>query len=305
MADDYQSYGNPGRMGATTLFAESGDSDAFAYLQSLLADYGLEELSPWALEQVQAGHSPTVITQQLYDQPAFQRRFKAIFARRDRGLPPISVSEVLAYERSVRGLFKAAGLPEGFYDSPEDFINFLVDDTSVAELNDRIEQYKTVSYSLDPAARAELMANYGLTEGNLLAYVINPDMALDHIQKSYRERPAIAQRIAAARVGAEARAGGFALSGEEALNLAQRGIDPASIRGAFGEIAASSELMGTLPGEVTANISRADQIAAATGDVMARERIKRKAQARAAAFSGGGSFATDKAGIGGLGSANT
>lgn len=270
--------------------------DAVAYLNELLSSYGLGELSNWAYEQVIAGNSPAMVRQLLWEQPAFKRRFKVIFDRRDRGLPPISVDEVLDYERSARQLFQAAGLPPGFYDSPDDFYSFLVNDVSLSELNSRVEIARDYVYRSDPTVRQEARRLYGLTEGQEIAYVLDRSRALPLIQSQF---------LAAQNAGASLRSGYGQLNRTEAERLAALGIDPNRAEQGFGALVASRQLFQALPGleEAEDDITREDQLGAAFGgNAKARERLERRGESRVAAFRGGGGFVTDREGFAGLGS---
>lgn len=272
--------------------------DAVAYLNELLSSYGLGELSNWAYEQVIAGNSPAMVRQLLWEQPAFKRRFKVIFDRRDRGLPPISVDEVLDYERSARQLFQAAGLPSGFYDSPDDFYSFLVNDVSLSELNSRVEIARDYVYRSDPTVRQEARRLYGLTEGQEIAYVLDRSRALPLIQSQF---------LAAQNAGASLRSGYGQLNRTEAERLAALGIDPNRAEQGFGALVASRQLFQALPGleEAEDDITREDQLGAAFGgDAIARERLARRGEERVAQFRGGGQYVTDKEGFAGLGSIN-
>ena len=273
--------------------------DAVAYLRELLRGYGLEELADWAYQQVVDGNSPTMIRQLLWEQPAFKRRFKVIFDRRDKGLPAISVDEVLDYERKARQLFQSAGLPPGFYDSPDDFYSFLVNDVSLSELNSRVELARDYIYSTDQIARSEALRLYGLSEGQEIAYVLDRNRALPLIQSQFN-----AARNSAAAV----RAGFGQLTRTEAEQLAAEGVDPNAAVSGFGQLVQSRELFAPLPGQETAEdaITREEQLAAAFGgNAEDQARISRRAERRTAAFGQGGGFASDREGFGGLGSASS
>lgn len=273
--------------------------DAVAYLRQLLGSYGLAELSEWAYEQVIAGNTPTMVRQMLWEQPAFKKRFKVIFERRDKGLPAISVDEVLDYERKARQLFHEAGLPPGFYDSPDDFHSFLVNDVSLSELNGRVELARDYVYSASAEDRAEARRLYGLTEGQEIAYVLDRTRALPLLQSQFNS---------ARTAGASQRSGYGALSRAEAERLTALGIDPERASQGFGALVQSRELFNALPGMETAEdaIGREDQLGAAFGgDARAEERLRRRGEMRAAVFAGGGGFVADKEGFGGLGSAST
>lgn len=273
--------------------------DAVAYLNELLSQYGLGELSGWAYEQVIAGNSPAMVRQLLWEQPAFKKRFKVIFDRRAAGLPAISVDEVLDYERKARQLFQAAGLPPGFYDSPDDFYQFLVNDVSLSELNSRVEVARDFVYRTDPTTRAEMQRLYGLTEGQEIAYVLDRNRALPLIQSQF---------LAAQNAGVARRSGYGQLTLTEAERLAALGIDPNRAEQGFGALVASRQLFGALPGMENAEdaISRDEQLGAAfSGDANARERLERRAEGRVASFKGGGGFVADREGFAGLGTANS
>ncbi len=278
------------------------DQDGLAYITETLREYGFSaseaaELTEWAKLQLVEGHSPTIIRQQLWEQPAFKRRFKVIFDRRDRGLPAISPAEVLEYEARARQLFQTAGLPPGFYDSPDDFYNFMVNDVSLTELNSRIEIAKMSLYNTDANTRAEMKRLYGLSDGQEIAYILDSQRALPLIQNQF---------MAAQTSGAAIRSGYGQLSVTEAEKLVLAGVNPESAAQGFGQLVKSSELFGALPGAAEDQITREEQLSAAfTGDAVAQRRIARRAEMRVAAFASGGGFVADREGFAGLGTASS
>lgn len=277
---------------------DPASQDAVSYLTELLRGYGLEELGPWAYTQVTTGNSPTMIRQLLWEQPAFKKRFKVIFDRRDKGLPAISVDEVLDYERKARQIFQAAGLPAGFYDSPDDFYTFLLGDTSLMELNARVEEAKTYIYSTDQSVRAEAKRLYGLSDGQEIAYVLDRSRALPLLQSQFQS---------ARNAAAAARSGYGQLSLTEAESLTSLGVDTPQAAQGFSALVQSQQLFAPLPGMETAetSITREDQLSAAFGgDALTQQAIARRGEARAAASKGGGSYVADQQGFSGLGSAN-
>lgn len=273
--------------------------DAVSYLTELLRDYGLEELGPWAYEQVTSGNSPTMIRQLLWEQPAFKKRFKVIFDRRDKGLPAVSVDEVLDYERKARQIFQSAGLPSGFYDSPDDFYNFLVNDVSLSELNSRVEMARDYAFSSDATTRNELRRIYGVSDGQLTAFFLDNKRALPLIQSQW---------LAAQNAGASLRSGYGELTQPEAERLAALGVDPSKAAQGFGALVQSKELFTPLPGQEAAEtpITREDQLSGAFGgDEAARQKIARRGEQRAAMGKTGGGFVSDREGFAGLGTSKT
>ncbi len=273
--------------------------DAVAYLEELLRSYGLEELGGWAYEQVTSGNSPTMIRQLLWEQPAFKKRFKVIFDRRDRGLPTVSVDEVLDYERKARQLFQAAGLPPGFYDSPDDFYSFLVNDVSLTELNERVSLARDYVYASASEDKAEMRRLYGLSEGEEVAFVLDRSRAL----------PLIQSRFTSARTaGAALRSGYGQLTQTEAERLTALGVDPSRASQGFAALVQSRELFTPLPGMEASEdaITREQQLSGAFGgDETARQKIARRGEGRVAAMQRGGGFVADREGFAGLGSTNT
>lgn len=278
--------------------------DGIAYINEILREYGFSdaeaaELSTWAKSQLIEGTSPTIVRQQLWEQPAFKRRFKVIFDRRAAGLPAISPSEVLEYERRARQLFQEAGLPPGFYDSPDDFYSFILNDVSISELNGRVELARSSIYAADPASRAEMQRLYGLSEGQEIAYVLDSKRALPLLQLQFN---------AARTSGAAVRSGYGQLALTEAESLARTGLTDQGAQEGFGRLVQGRQLFGSLPGLEQSEdaITRAEQLGGTfTGDALALERIRRRAEARVAAFGGGGNFASDRTGFAGLGTTNS
>ncbi len=284
---------------AMTIEQESG----LSYIQDTLREYGFSsqeaaELTEWAKGEIVNGSSPILIRQRLWEQPAFKRRFKVIFDRRDRGLPAISPSEVLEYERRARQLFQEAGLPPGFYDSPDDFYNFMLNDVSISELNSRVEVARTLLYSVSQEDRLEMKRLYGLTDGQEVAYVLDSTRALPLLQNQFN---------AARTSGAALRSGYGQLFKDEAEKLAMAGITAEQAARGFGSLVEGKQLFGALPGLENSEdaITRSQQLSGTfTGDSLAALKIRRRAEMRVAAFQSGGGFVADREGFSGLGSSS-
>lgn len=282
----------------------SDQESGLAYIQDSLREYGFTdqesaELTEWAKGEIVNGSSPVLVRQRLWEQPAFKRRFKVIFDRRSKGLPAISPAEVLEYERRARQLFQEAGLPPGFYDSPDDFYNFLLNDVSISELNGRVEIARTMLYSVSQEDRLEMKRLYGLSEGQEIAYVLDGKRAL----------PLLQNQFAAARAsGAALRSGYGQLALDEAEKLAIAGVSGQEAAQGFSTLVQSRQLFTALPGLEASEdtITRQEQLSGTfTGNALAAERIRRRAEMRVAAFRGGGGFASSREGFTGLGSTNT
>lgn len=296
--------GTPFESTATNLFGQStgtelsaSQQDAYAYLSSLLSSYGLSSLSGWAYDQIVAGNSPTMVVQLLQERPEFKQRFPSIEARRKAGLPPVSVAQILDYEDRAIQLFRAAGIPPGFYDSPDELQDFLVKDVSLSELSTRIQLAAQSFYATDPNVRGELYRLYGVTPGEQIAMFLDEDVAL----------PLIERRFTSAQLSATAIQTGFGgLTQLEAEGLAGLNVSTEAAARGFTTVGLQSELYVPLPGEIAATISRDEQLAAQFfGNVPAQQRVERTREGRIAQFKGGGDVYTTQRGIEGLRTAQT
>lgn len=274
----------------------AGRRDAQASIRATLDRYGLGDLAGWAWEQVLAGRSEAEIMLDLWEQPRFKQEYPEIEARRAAGLAPLSPAEIISYRRSARQVMRSAGLPEGFYDSKDDFTKFLVEDVSLQELQSRIDDGYVRMMEAPAEARQAARDLYGLGDGDLLALALDPDVAV----------PVVRKRVAASLAAGTALRSGFgSLQRTEAERLADLGVTPEQAAQGFGTLYESRELMGTLPGERGEQITREQQLGATFGDdAQSRERLSRRARERVAQGRSGGRFAGDDGGFGGLGVAS-
>jgi hypothetical protein len=120
---------------------------ATSILQNVLKFYGMEDAQlvtdvRTALAERRLTPSSTVddIGIQLRESAAFKERFSGNEARRAAGKPVYSVSQYLQLEASYRRNLLAAGLPSKFYDGKEDFANFIANDVSPDEIEDRVSK---------------------------------------------------------------------------------------------------------------------------------------------------------------------
>lgn len=267
--------------------------DAYATAAALLDQYGLGSLADEVFDFVQRDLSPAEIEQAIRKTPEFDNRFPGIKRREKKGLAPISPGEYVAYERNARQLFRAAGLPEGFYDTNEDFTKFIENDLSLSELADRVTLAANHAFKMPKEDREEL-ARWGLGPGDLTAFWINPDVA----------QPLLERKYAAAQLSGAAKRTGFGgLEEAKATELVGTGITAAEAEQGFGQLVQAQELFGALDrGED--EISKDEQIGARFGgNSFAQQRIEARRRRRQATFEGGGGFAASQQGLTGLGGA--
>jgi len=268
--------------------------DARTVIRNLLTQYGLADLVPWAMNKLTSGASGDQVRLEMRDQPAYRQRFRAIFEREQRGLPPISADYVLEYERQRSSLLRAYGLPSGFYDQPDDAVRDLVNDVSVAELQTRVVSGFARLQATDPAVRDEFQRQNNLTDGQLAAFFLDPDRAL----------PIIKQAVTTAEIGAAARTTGFgAISTSEATRLSTLGVDAEEALSGFQSLRRLEPVVNAaIEG---GPMSREAQLEAVFGDdPTQRQSLERRIGVRRAiGESSAGSFATDREGFAGIGTA--
>lgn len=274
---------------------QSGSASAKAVIQQTLDGYGLGSLGGWAWQKYLTGEPVEQIMLELRGTPEYKARFPAMDQLRKQGMA-LSESAYIEYERNAGQLMRSYGLPAGFYDSPQDYANLLTGNVSLSELNDRLSAYQSVAVSAPPEVRDYMQTHYGLSTGDLLAQVIDPNVA----------EPIIAKKAQAAIIGGTAAQAGF---GDLGTGMAERlvgdGVTQAQAQKGFGQIASQAQLGMTLPGEKGQAVSQDQFIGAAfEGNAQAQQAVERQAGQRVAKFSGGGGYAGSSNGVSGLGSAN-
>lgn len=284
--------GASGTTGASSDFDEGG----FAFLQRILDSYGLGELSGWARDQIIAGHSPDWVALELRNQPAFQRRFAAIVQRQQAGLNPISPEDVLTYETQARQLMRAAGMPPGFFDSPDDFVSLLVGDVSISEVADRINEGYIHVANEDPSVRQAFASMFGPDgDGALAAMFLDKDKAL----------PTLLKQVAAAQFGGAGARFGFVIDRDTALKAGGLGMAGQAQQG-FSQLAQLRPLFDETISERTDLRAEKEGLDAVfdLGDGSGAAATRTRQKQRTADFGGSSGTSISRTGAAGLGAAN-
>lgn len=270
------------------------ETSAKKIIDDFLATYGLQGLGDWAWKQYKhyGGGEPAMqqIRVEMYERPEFKARFPAYEQLAKQG-KAMSVDAMMAYEQQARAVMHDAGLPPSFYDSPDDFAKFMVNDVSPQELQSRVQLAERAALSAPQATRDEL-ARFGIDAGQLTAYWLDPN----------RARPILEQTYTAAEIGGRARMTGFGqVEKDTLLNLAQQGVSAEQAQEGFGQLAEQKGLFEQQE-QGEAEIDKVTQIGAVfSNDAAAKQRIKRRQEARQAGFSGSSGFGVGQKGVTGLG----
>ncbi len=262
----------------------------FAALDALLRSYDLAELVPWAREQFINGSTADQIALGLRQQQPFRQKYAVIFEREAKGLPPVTVNQVLEYRQRAAEVEHLYGMPDGFVNADQ----LMVKDVSISELSTRVQ---TASEYIDqrPDVTQQLNDLYGLGRGAAIAFALDPDTAL----------PAVTRQFQSAQVAAQSLRQGFGpISRAEAEQLQGMGVTEAQAAAGFGQLVGAGELTKTLEGE-SQSITRQDQLDLVAGSAAADAKLRNRQRDRKAVFDEGGGFTATNAGIVGLGIADT
>jgi hypothetical protein len=261
---------------------------ASSILAATLKYYGMDE--PALLQDVKTALADRRITGastiddigiQLRESEAFRRRFAANEARRGANKPAYSVSQYLQLESSYRQVLNAAGMPKDFYTDRTDIESFITNDISPDEVQYRVQQGYAAVKNADPAVVNELKTLYGLDEGTLAAYFIDPNKTKDAVIRSARAAEVAAQARKQADIG---------LTRTQAEELVLGGVTEQQAQQAFSDVRSLQELTQPLMGEE--GLTQQELIQGVTGtNAAAAQRVAKTARRRRATFEAGGQTA--------------
>lgn len=258
---------------------------ASSILAATLKYYGMDD--PALLSDVKTALADRRITGastiddigiQLRESEAFKRRFAANEARRAANKPAYSVSQYLQLESAYRQVLNAAGMPKDFYTDRTDIESFITNDISPDEVQYRVQQGYAAVKNADPAVVNELKTLYGLDEGTLAAYFIDPNRTKDAVVRSARAAEVAAQARKQADIG---------LSAAQAEQLVLGGVTEQQAQQAFGDVRALQELTRPMVGEQA--LTQEELIQGVTGiNAAAQQRVAKTARRRQATLQQGG-----------------
>jgi hypothetical protein len=271
------------------------EQSARAIIRSIIEPLGLGELEDmlYAILLEDQDYSPQRLMVEIRRTPQYARRFPGMAARQAAGLPAISEGDYLDFETKYKTLMRNAGLPTGFYDSPDDFAKFIGGGVEPDELGRRIQNgYQAVAQA-DPSVLATMRQFYGVTDGELAAYMLDPQRATSLIE----------QQVATAQIGAAAARQGFGQAADRAASerMQRLGVTGQEASQAFGTLGRSRELLTALDrGETALDVTETALALTGRGSAEAAQRFATQARRRVARFEGGGRFATQGQEVTGL-----
>lgn len=250
---------------------------AFDILNQMLSTYGLGSLAGTLKGIILGGITDqNEISLKLQSTDEWKTRFAGNELLKQAGLPVLDVAQYLSVEQSYAQVMKNYGLPQGFYDDPSDFAKWIGNSVSPNEIQQRAQMYSDLVKREDPAVIDQLSA-MGLSEGDILAHLMDPSRAL----------PLLQQKVQTTLIGAAARRAGLTPDTAYMQHLADLGVTEGAAVQGFGEVAAETAPLQKLGDIYNDNISQTDLMSETfEGNGQVTQKKKRLASQERAAFSG-------------------
>jgi hypothetical protein len=206
---------------------------AYDLLLSEFKNYGLEALVTPLKSLIEEGVSPSEFTLRLRETDAYKKRFAANAQRVAKGLRALSEAEYIGTEDQYQDVMRRYGMPESYYTKGEmgiqtGFERFLAGDVSAVELEDRIQTAQNRVVNSNPEVAKALKEFYpGISNGDILAYVLDPNNAIEQIKR----------KVTAAEIGGAAIQSGLQTGMTRAEELSAAGVTKQTAQQGFGTIA--------------------------------------------------------------------
>lgn len=194
-------------------------------LTARFAQYGLSSLVPKIKELAISGATENTITFALTETDEYKTRFKANQIRLAKNLKVLSPAEYITVEDSYRQVLRAYGLKQ--FDTDDYVSQFISNDVSPTELSNRVVTAVQRVQNADPAVSRTLRDYYGVSQADLVAYVLDPEQQFQKIQR----------QVSAAEIGTAARVQGLEAGVNVAEQLAAQGVTAAEAQKGYATIA--------------------------------------------------------------------
>jgi hypothetical protein len=272
---------------------------AYDLLFSEFKQYGLDALVTPLKSLIEEGISPSEFTIRLRETDAYKKRFAANAQRVAKGLRSLSEAEYIGTEDQYQDVMRRYGMPESYYTKGElgiqsGFEKFLAGDVSAVELEDRIQTAQNRVLKSNPEVAKALKEFYpGISNGDILSYVLDPANAIENIKR----------KVTAAEIGGAAIQSGLQTGMTRAEELAAAGITKQQAQQGFqtvAEVAPRGGQLAAIYGETPYTQQTAEQeVFGLAGSTEAAKQRKKLTSLETAAFSGSagsGAIARERAG---------
>ena len=263
--------------------------NAIATMKALLTDYGLTALYDRVVGFIKDGYDADAVSVLIRTTPEYKQRFPAMEALGKKGRA-ISEAEYIDYERTASTLERRYGLPDGMLMG--NVTDLLTNEVSASELNDRVLLASAAAIQAPDDVKNTFMDYYGISDGGLTAYFLDPEKATPLLEKQY----------ATSLIGVEAARQGIGMDVYGSENLQALGVTQEQARQGFGQVARGMSLT-----QGRGDVVNQQQLISGTfaQDEQSLKAIERASKARTGQFQQGGGYAASTGGVAGLGSAAT
>jgi hypothetical protein len=173
---------------------DSKQLDAFEFLSTTFAEYGLGDLSSLIKDYITQGYGDDTIILKLRQTPQYAQRFAGNEMLRKAGNTPYDEGTYLQLEKDMKNAMIEYGLSEDFYQR-DDLAKIIGGSVAPNEVRDRVKAAYDLVNSTPASVRDEYARLYGVTSIDLMGAFLNPEVA----------KPLIDKRVANATIGGAAR----------------------------------------------------------------------------------------------------
>lgn len=177
--------------------------------RTMLAGTGLEGLVPVLDQMIQQDMTASQIKLGIRKTPEYAARFPGMQALSSKNRA-ITEGDYIALERGYEQILRSYGLDTNTYGGRADLGKYIGNEVSAKEFEDRVALAKT-RVEQQPEVTSALTDMYGINKQDAVGYLLNPEKAMDVINKQVR----------ASELGAAALASKFALGDTAAAKAAQ------------------------------------------------------------------------------------
>ena len=230
------------------------------------------------------------------DVPEFAARYPSIVNQVKRmqagemGVQLMTPGQVLEYEKALKNTADDYGL-SSWVTSPAQIAKLIDNGVDAEEAIDRIHQAGYAATVAPKEFREAFFKKYGLTEGNLVGFFLDPD----------KEEAEIKKAVVQGEIVAAAMQNGFANNWSTGERLADRGVSPDQAMSGFAR-AALTRGLGSGVGQI---VDENTMIDAEFGDAAATQKVASVTAQRVGRFSGAGGAVESQTGVTGLAAART
>lgn len=269
--------------------AQANRQSAYDLLLQQFSQYGLSSLVEPLKELITSNVSPSEFALRLQGTDAYKKRFAANQDRINQGLRALTPAEYIGLEDQYQNIMRNYGLPASYYSKDSmgtqaGFNKFIANDVSAAELEDRIATAQKRVLNSDVNVMDALKQFYpDITNGDILAYTLDPTNALENIKR----------KVTAAEIGGAALGQNLMTSASRAEDLAKYGITKAQAQQGYqtiGEFLPTATKLGDIyqnQGLGAYDQSTAEkEVFGTAGSAQAAQKRRKLAQLEQATFSG-------------------